>query len=128
MAVGVVSALLPSLHPQAFLHGFKVLEDAVMRAQRVAITFKRERMQTRKRVKDAVSRAYLWLGPEGDILEHGALTPEGRAIVLASGYSGVWGVVLSTHHPEAIVRLAGAALPVLAHGTEDRVLVAPIQA
>lgn len=126
MAVGVVSALLPSLHPQAFLRGFKTLEDAVMRAQRTAISYKRERMQARRRVKDAVARAYLWLGPEGDIMEHSALTPEGRAIALASGYTGVWGVVLKAHHPEAIVRLAGTALPLLAHGSADRVLIAPI--
>lgn len=125
MAIGVLGALLPGVYSQATLRGFKALDDALVTAQRSATALKRERRRQWMRLRDAIRRIDVWVGPAGDILPNEPLTAEQRTELTEHGYQNVWGVQIDYHQPEGVVWLVRAVLPVVAQPGSGGTLIAP---
>lgn len=124
VAIGVFSALMPSVYPHAFLRGFKAMEDALHSAQRTGTEFKRERMR-RRRISDMLSRVYVWVGADGEMVRDGGLSEEERASLTERRYRGVWGVACDYHRLEPVIKLVRAVLPITSRRIDSVTILAP---
>lgn len=113
MVVGITAALFPTLDLRASLLAYKTLSEAALFAERRGTTYKRERTEQLRRIKDRVYRIGVYVSRDGQVISADHLSASDRNALTEKGYLECSGITFTAEDPERILRLVEAIIPVV---------------